>query len=79
MENKQTWTIQIKFGGSKDPETYEMKNQSPFDRDFKSWSRDIRAGIFQTGFNLPLADGKIEMIAPYNVHRVYLIPEKPNQ
>lgn len=79
MANLKSWTIQIKFGGSKSPEIFELKNQSPVDRDFKSWSRDIRAGIFQTGFNLPLADGSIECISPYNVHRVILIPEKPTE
>lgn len=73
--NYEYFTLQIHFGNSQSPDIVEFKDLTPETKDFKMWTRELRAGLYQSGFNYQSGPGAWEFISPFLIHKILLIKQ----
>lgn len=70
------YTLQIKYGGTENPEIEEMKDLSHGESDtFLRWSSELRSRLFTTGFQIQTSPIAWEFISPFRIHTAILLKQ----
>ncbi len=69
------YTLQIKYGSTKEPETEELKDLATTPETEKKFISDIRERLFTTGFQISTAPGTWEFISPFRIITVFFIKQ----
>ncbi len=70
------YTLQIKYGGTTNPQTEELKDLTSPPEKEKEFIRSIREKLYTTGFQIETSPGVAwEFISPFRIHTVYLLKQ----